>query len=107
MSSENCAYHKVKVPKGFNYNLVEQELSRGDNVDLLYEACYVAAQLTIQEYRSMFMIPCIEGEDGVSNVEYEYQTLPFWYTLNTPNPVNWANDSVEDTIHNPNFWDSL
>ena len=55
----------------------------------------------------MFMIPCIEGEDGVPNVEYEYQTLPFWYTLNTPNPVNWANDSVEDMIHNPNFWDSL
>ncbi len=107
MSSENCAFHTVKVPKGFNYNLVKQELERGQEVDWWYETCYVAAQLTIQEYRTQFVQPCIEGEDGGPTVEYEYQSLPFWYTLNTPDPVNWSNDSVEDMIHNPNFWDSL
>ncbi len=104
---EGCCYHKVKVPKGFDYDAVEQALERGEEVPWWDEACYVAAQMTIQEYRREFISIAIEGKDGGPTVDYEYQTLPFYYTLHPPKPVDWSGDSVEDMIHNPSFWDAM
>jgi len=102
--SENFANHQVKVPKGFDFDVVKQALERGEEVPIIEEACYCALTLTIQDYRGYvrdFL------EDGSETVEIEYQTFPFWYTLYTPTPVNWSNDSVEDMIHNVSFWDAL
>ncbi|NJO98780.1 MAG: hypothetical protein HC764_24560 [Pleurocapsa sp. CRU_1_2] len=102
--SENFANHQVKVPKGFNFNSVKQALEQREAVPIIEEACYRALQLTIQDYRGYvrdFL------EDGYETVEVEYQTFPFCYTLHTPAPINWSNDSVEDMIHNVYFWDSL
>jgi hypothetical protein len=102
--SENFANHQVKVPKGFDFDRVKQALEQGEEVPIIEEACYHALQLTIQDYRGYvrdFL------EDGSETVEVEYQTFPFWYTLHSPTPVNWQNDSVEDMIHNVSFWDAL
>lgn len=45
--SENFANHQVKVPRGFNFDVIKQALERGEEVPLIHEACYRALQLTI------------------------------------------------------------
>ncbi|MEO1801621.1 MAG: hypothetical protein AAFR62_14555, partial [Cyanobacteria bacterium J06629_2] len=47
--SVGCSNFPVKVPKGFNYDAVEQALERHEPVSLADEGCYVALQLCIQD----------------------------------------------------------
>lgn len=107
MSSENCAYHTVKVPRGFDYETVERALEQKQQVSLADEGCYVALQLCIQDYRQMFVANFIDGRDGAYTVDYEYQTFPFYYVLHPPTPVDWERDSVETMIDKSTFWDRL
>lgn len=105
--SVGCSNFPVKVPKGFNYDAVEQALERQEPVSLADEGCYVALQLCIQDYRRMFEANFIDGEDGYYTVDYEYQTFPFYYVLHPPTPVDWEQDSVEEMVDKSTFWDRL
>ena len=105
--SVGCSNFPVKVPKGFNYDAVEQALERQEPVSLADEGCYVALQLCIQDYRRMFVANFIDGQDGGYTVDYEYQTFPFYYVLHPPTPVDWERDSVEEMIDKATFWDRL
>ncbi|MEO1670420.1 MAG: hypothetical protein AAFR77_06460 [Cyanobacteria bacterium J06631_2] len=105
--SVGCSNFPVKVPKGFNYDAVEQALERHEPVSLADEGCYVALQLCIQDYRRMFVANFIDGEDGCFTIDYEYQTFPFYYVLHPSTPVDWERDSVETMIDKSTFWDRL
>ena len=105
--SVGCSNFPVKVPKGFNYDAVEQALERQEPVSLADEGCYVALQLCIQDYRRMFEANFIDGQDGCFTIDYEYQTFPFYYILHPPTPVDWERDSVEEMIDKSTFWDRL
>lgn len=105
--SVGCSNFPVKVPKGFDYDAVEQALERQEPVSLADEGCYVALQLCIQDYRRMFVANFIDGQDGCYTVDYEYQTFPFYYVLHSPTPVDWERDSVETMIDKSTFWDRL
>ena len=105
--SIGCSNFPVKVPKGFNYEAVEQALERQEPVSLADEGCYVALQLCIQDYRRMFEANFIDGQDGYFTIDYEYQTFPFYYILHPPTPVDWERDSVEEMIDKSTFWDRL
>ncbi len=43
--SVGCSNSRVRVPKGFNYDAVEQALELQEPVSLADEGCYVALQL--------------------------------------------------------------
>ncbi len=105
--SVGCSNIRVKVPKGFNYDAVERALEQEQPVSLADEACYVALQLCIQDYRQMFEANFIYGRDGAYTIDYEYQTFPFYYVLHPPTPVDWERDSVETMIDKSTFWDRL
>jgi hypothetical protein len=105
--SVGCSNFPVKVPKGFDYDAVEQALERQEPVSLADEGCYVALQLCIQDYRRMFVANFMDGLDGGYTVDYEYQTFPFYYVLHPPTPVDCENDSVEEMIDKSTFWDRL
>ncbi len=105
--SVGCSNIRVKVPKGFNYDAVERALEQKQSVSLADEACYVALQLCIQDYRQMFEANFIDGRDGAYTIDYEYQTFPFYYVLHPPTPVDWERDSVETMIDKSTFWDRL
>lgn len=105
--SVGCSNIRVRVPKGFDYNMVEQALERQEPVSLADEGCYVALQLCIQDYRQMFVANFIDGRDGGYTIDYEYQTFPFYYVLHPPTPVDWERDSVEEMINKSTFWDRL
>ncbi|MEM8723681.1 MAG: hypothetical protein AAGE84_31125 [Cyanobacteria bacterium P01_G01_bin.39] len=105
--SVGCSNFPVKVPRGFDYDAVERALEQQQPVSLADEACYVALQLCIQDYRRMFVANFIDGQDGCYTVDYEYQTFPFYYVLHPPTPVDWERDSVEEMIDKHTFWDRL
>ncbi|MEM8830425.1 MAG: hypothetical protein AAGE96_13855 [Cyanobacteria bacterium P01_G01_bin.19] len=84
--SVGCSNFPVKVPKGFNYDAVERALEQKQSVSLADEACYVALQLCIQDYRQMFEANFIDGRDGAYTIDYEYQTFPFYLKSDVESP---------------------